>query len=207
MIVIVTDISIASPQVRKEYKFAHSLGIRLIPVFAVGFKISEADLLANYHGLSGPQQKVDAEWDKFLDRIRQPYKRIPPPYERPVLKPGIIERTEKRQEVRDVVCMDWEHRQHNSVVLWGKSGFGKTTLAAQLTYDPKVEDYFEGGILWIGTFGRSPNVARLLIEAIGRLDPNSDFDKVLVDEVATLSKRFVDLLRHRHKVWRRELPL
>nr|MDT0665749.1 NB-ARC domain-containing protein [Micromonospora sp. DSM 115978] len=46
------------------------------------------------------------------------------------------------------------------VVLTGAGGFGKTTLAAEVCRDPKIEQRFPGGLLWV-TLGESPSGAHL----------------------------------------------
>ena len=56
--------------------------------------------------------------------------------------------------------------------IYGLGGIGKSTLAAALAHDPKVQSYFPDGIFW-ATLGQQPDILSFLhswIQALGDYD-------------------------------------
>ena len=83
----------------------------------------------------------------------------------------------RQQETEDLIRRLLEsHNLPHTIVLQGAGGRGKTTLAAAVCHDKRVQETFSDGILWL-TIGQHADLAALLryvIRLLGGSVPSSD---------------------------------
>jgi hypothetical protein len=89
------------------------------------------------------------EKNGLLVEILPLFSRIPP------LPPYFVSRPQKEQEIIRLIEKSLEQPEQSSnlaqniVVLYGYSGYGKTTLALALCHNPRIKEIFSGDISWI----------------------------------------------------------
>jgi len=96
------------------------------------------------------------------------------PFQVPYLPQYFVERPEHHKEIKTRLLSLEGNRTGTLVVsaIYGLGGIGKSTLAAAVAHDPKVQAQFPDGVLWV-TLGQQPDLLPLLsdwIQALGDHD-------------------------------------
>ena len=141
--------------------------------------LSKVGLISDYKGVADFEKKVRAHLEKVLLEWKtargpsEPTGRTPtrssmrkavsPP---PPQKPGLfVGRDEGLRELRKRLGTEDKkgaHRRPPTVTVFGSPGIGKTTLAAELTWDERIRKTFPDGTLWttVGEAGERAALAR-----------------------------------------------
>ncbi|GEM_PF-2898912 len=90
--------------------------------------------------------------------------RLPPP---PRLPKTFIYRSDE-MEILTRLLLD-KTEQH-PIVMQGRGGFGKTTLAKTVCYNKAIQQVFPDGVLWV-ELGPSPNLLNLVMNQLKLIDP------------------------------------
>jgi WD40 repeat protein len=168
LILVVTPAALRSREVKREWQYARSRGVRIY--LAKGVPDSELDFDVMPRWMRKEHfYDLDTEWDKFLGHLRRPRKPARVPFMAPALPDGFIERPREFEQLKNLL-LDPGHQNPIAITtdLRGAGGFGKTTLAAALCHDPDVITAFDDGILWV-TLGERPNVLDGLIKLYAAL--------------------------------------
>ncbi|MEQ8999137.1 MAG: NB-ARC domain-containing protein [Coleofasciculus sp. B1-GNL1-01] len=118
-------------------------------------------------------------------RCKPPMRGIPP------LPPYFVERPETSQKLKQYLLSEKTARIGTLVVyaIYGLGGIGKSTLAAALTYDPEIQDYFPDGVLWV-TLGQQPDLLSHLSRWIQELG-DYDFKPTTIDTASMHLQRLL----------------
>jgi WD40 repeat protein len=154
MVLVMSEATLRSETVRKEWRYARQQGVCVYPVQAGPFDFAELPRwMSNAHFFD-----LQKEWPTFVQYLRSPAYPRRVPFMAPDLPVNFVRRPVELKSLQDHLL---EHRQGNSVAittaLYGAGGFGKTTLAAALCHDEDVIAAYFDGILWV-TLGRNPNL-------------------------------------------------
>ncbi len=161
MALVVTPNALKSDIVRKEWRYARQQGVCVYPIKgSPGIDFNSLprwmrdahfyDLGVIENNLSGPEwKKFIADLNKTPDARRVPFmvEDLPEDFvERPVEFDQLLNLLldEKREEPVAITA-----------ALRGAGGYGKTTLAKALCHDPRIQDAFDDGVLWV-TLGENP---------------------------------------------------
>lgn len=158
MILLLSEASLNSKIVSKEWRYARQLGTRVIPVIADGFAperaprwMSKRDWYDFRRRDHDPDQQV--LWEKLLVQLRAPYQRKRVPFMVEDLPIDYIPRTATLSHVIGQLIDDTrEEPRAVTVALRGAGGYGKTTMARAVCADERIQAAFDDGILWV-TFG------------------------------------------------------
>ncbi|SPE37466.1 putative WD repeat protein [Candidatus Sulfopaludibacter sp. SbA6] len=154
MVLVMSQATMHSDTVRKEWRHARQQGVCVYPVKAAEFDFAQLPRwMSNAHFFD-----LEKEWPTFLQHLRSPAYAQRVPFMAPDLPPNYVDRPAEFAELRSRLL---EPGRQNGVAittaLHGAGGFGKTTLAAALCHDEDIITVFFDGILWV-TLGRSPNL-------------------------------------------------
>jgi len=154
MVLVMSQASLHSETVRREWHYARQQGVSVYPVIAGDFAFEVLPKwMSNVHFFD-----LDKEWATFLQYLRTPPIRHRVPFMAPDLPAGFVERAAEFTVVRDhLVDRNLRNPLTVTTALYGTGGFGKTTIAAALCHDEDVITAFFDGILWV-TLGRNPNL-------------------------------------------------
>jgi WD40 repeat protein len=155
MVLVMTPEAMASPLIRKEWRYARQKGICVFPVKGA------PDIYLDYASLPRSLRAkhfydLDYEFDKFIydlnTRCREP--RVP--FMVTDLPDHYVQRPAKFKALLDQL-LEAERKKAaiNTIYLRGADGCGKTTLARALCHDERVQEAFGDGILWV-TLGKNP---------------------------------------------------
>ena len=157
MVLIATPAAMASPVVKKEWRYARQQGVCVYPVQVPGLPIDFAALPrwmrdAHFYNL-------DKEWETFINYLKAPCHAVRVPfYGVPDLPEHFVQRHAVFEQMKAQLL---DEARDNPVAittsLVGAGGFGKTTLAAALCHDEDVQTAFDDGVLWV-TLGETPNL-------------------------------------------------
>jgi hypothetical protein len=159
----ISEASLKSDNVRREWEYAKSVGTRILPIAAASITYTKLPRwLSRVHipDLREEAAGYAESWQGLLDTLGKPYEPrravfmgdAPPPHfvERPTefdaIKRGLIDEKVPMFGITGVV---------------GGGGFGKTTLAQALAHDRDIRDWFYDGVLWL-TLGESATEQTLL---------------------------------------------
>ena len=154
MILVMSKASVHSETVRKEWRYARQQGVTVFPIVAgdIAFEVLPK-WMSSVHFFD-----LDREWPTFLQYLRSPPVPHRVPFMAPDLPAGFVERAAEFAAVRDhLVECELLNSLAGTTALYGTGGFGKTTIAADLSHDEDVITAFFDGILWV-TLGRNPNL-------------------------------------------------
>ncbi|MDR4459270.1 MAG: TIR domain-containing protein [Nitrospirales bacterium] len=156
MVLVMTEASLASPIVRKEWRQARQEGVGVIPVFGQ----SDLDLsqlprwMRDVHWVN---TEVSEQWTRFIRTLESPHQGTRVPFMADELPIGFVPRIKEFEELAESL-LDPEQEEPVAITaaLKGAGGYGKTTLAKALCHDERIQDAFHDGILWV-TLGEQPN--------------------------------------------------
>jgi tetratricopeptide (TPR) repeat protein len=190
LIWIMTPAALQSEVVRREWRYARSQGVTVLPVAASpGLDIQALPRwmsTLHFHDLAH-------EWEQFLDTLRSEPQRTRVPFMAAPLPASFVSRDILHADLVAALLDQSRGEPRAAVVaLLGPGGFGKTTLATALCHDERIQEAFDDGILWV-QFGERPGdlVGRLqdVVETISGVRPAftsleaavSRYREVLVD--------------------------
>ena len=206
MVLVLTPAAVRSDIVVREWRLARQRGVCVIPVFGVGE--NELDLaplprwMREAHVVS---TEIPEQWTRLVRTLQGPCQVRRVPFMAPDLPKDFVPRPGEFDQLIQALL---EPRRARPVAitaaLKGAGGFGKTTLAAALCHDARIEEEFHDGILWV-TLGREPAdlVAKVtdLIETLSGERPGfRDLEAASARLAEELGER--DLLLVIDDVWR-----
>ncbi|PJF34751.1 MAG: hypothetical protein CUN49_14060, partial [Candidatus Thermofonsia Clade 1 bacterium] len=185
LVLVVSPGALKSPVVTDEWRYARSIGTRVIPVLAAPINFNEAprwlrknDVMdfryargfrrRGFLGLGRHDPEHTLRWEKFIQQLKTPHRQLRARFTVP--KPeNFIERPREYKALIDTL-LDRNNRSPIAITtaLQGGGGFGKTTLAQAIGHDPEVRDAFSDGILWL-TVGETPSALTLINQLIEQL--------------------------------------
>ena len=153
LILVITKAALCSEYVRKEWRFARQEGRCVIPILA------DKDLTGSvaFRALPGWMQRahfVDADDPEQMTRLvrtlEKPCEVRRVPFMAGDRPAGYVERPREMEAlIGHMVHGETHEPVAITVVLQGAGGFGKTALALALCHDPRIEESFDDGILWV----------------------------------------------------------
>ncbi|HEY2016989.1 MAG TPA: TIR domain-containing protein, partial [Bryobacteraceae bacterium] len=154
MVLVMSQASVLSETVQKEWRYARQQGVSVYPVKAAAFDFAALPRwMSSTHFFD-----LEKEWPTFVQYLRSPVEARRVPFMAPELPANFVERKAEFAQLRASLL---EPGRQNAVAittaLHGAGGFGKTTLAAALCHDEDVITVFFDGVLWV-TLGRNPNL-------------------------------------------------
>ena len=163
-VLVVTPAALESEVVRDEIRLARQEGKRISPVKGPGL----CDL-SKVPRRIGQLYDLDlGEHRTTLQRVLElpsTAKRVPMMVERPPA--DFVPRPAEFETLKRLLL---DPASKDGVALRGTTGYGKTTLAKALAYDPDIEDAFFDGMLWVelGQLGRG-HIVNVIADLIALL--------------------------------------
>ena len=197
LILVITAASLRSEYVRKEWRFARQEGRCVIPVLV------DKDLTGSeaFRALPGWMQRahfVDADdpeqATRLLRTLEKPCEVRRVPFMASDRPAGYVERP---RETEALIGRLVHGETHEPVaitgVLQGAGGFGKTALARALCHDPRIEEAFDDGILWV-TLGEQPGdlmgrIGDLIFVLVGTRPAFDQFQTATAERAKVLGER------------------
>jgi len=153
LVLVMTDAALASPTVRREWRYARQRGVTVYPVLA------RADLdLASLPRWMGSLHfyDLDHEWTTFVNDLQTRPTRVRVPFMVEDLPVDFVPRAREFDALAaHVIDREREEPIAGVAVLCGAGGYGKTALVRALCHDAAVQNAFDDGVLWV-TLGESP---------------------------------------------------
>src|SRR5215469_3833564 len=165
-VLVLTPAALASPVVRSEIRLARQEGKTVCPVKGPG--LSDLGQLPRWIG-----QVYDldlAEHCTTLIRVLQDQsrqKRVAMMAPEPPV--DFVQRPEEFDSLKRQLLDTKGDAVAISAALRGAGGYGKTTLAKVLAYDPDIQDAYFDGILWVELGERPANLLGVVSDLIRRL--------------------------------------
>ncbi|MEM9953164.1 MAG: TIR domain-containing protein [Chloroflexota bacterium] len=160
MVLIATPAAMASPIVKKEWRYARQQGVCVYPLQVPDLPIDFGSLPhwmrdSHFYDLTTEEQnqKLINDLNTKCTAVRVPFYGVPDLPEHFVERPEVFEqmKTQLLDDARD-------NPVAITTSLVGAGGFGKTTLASALCHDEDVQTAFDDGVLWV-TLGENPNLS------------------------------------------------
>jgi hypothetical protein len=155
MVLVMTPQAMASPIIRKQWRYARQKGVCVYPVKGVADE--KLDYAALPHSMrSAHFYDLDYEWDKFVNDLNTRCQEPRVPFMVEDLPKNFVERPEAYNTLIDQL-LDVQRQEPLAITtaLRGAGGYGKTTLAMALCHDERVQEAYDDGILWV-TLGEQP---------------------------------------------------
>jgi hypothetical protein len=166
LILVMTQSTMQSATVRKEWRYARQQGVCVYPV--KGARELQFSQLPRWMSESHFFD-LDKEWDTFVAHLRKGCDTPRVPFMVPDLPENFVERPDEFGRLKNLLLKpDRNEPVAITTALSGAGGFGKTTLAAALCHDEDIIQNFDDGILWV-TLGQSPNVSNALVTVYAAL--------------------------------------
>ena len=163
MVLIMSPAALASPTVRKEWRYARHQGTRVLPVIARDIDFGAV-----------PRWMKTADWvdfrpegvpnenerriiyARFIAQLKAPYQPRRVPF-MPTDPPAdfVMRQDEYEAIIAPLLDVDQENPVVITTAIQGAGGYGKTTLARAICHDDRIIDAFDDGVLWI-EFGETP---------------------------------------------------
>lgn len=159
VVLVLTEGALRSPVVQRELRLARQQGVAVRPITptASTFETPMPRWLAATHRY-GAESGVPA---LLMDLRRSPKVRRVPFMAEP-LPEDFVQRTEEFERVVNLLAdIGAKRTVAITAALRGAGGYGKTTLARAVCDDPRVQEVFDDGVLWI-TLGENPSRADLI---------------------------------------------
>ncbi len=156
MVLVMTQASLESPIVRKEWRQARQEGVGVIPVFGQS-NLDLTQLPRWMRDVHWVNTEVPEQWARFIRTLESPHQGTQVPFMPDDLPAGYVPRHKEFEELAGRL-LDPEQEEPIAITaaLKGAGGYGKTTLAKALCHDERIQDAFHDGILWV-TLGEQPN--------------------------------------------------
>ncbi len=157
MVLVMTQASLASLIVRKEWRQARQEGVGVIPVFGQS-NLDLSQLPRWMRDVHWVNTDVPEQWTRFLRTLESPHERTRVPFMADDLPAGYVPRLKEFEELAgSLLDPEQENPIAITAALKGAGGYGKTTLAKALCHDERIQEAFYDGILWV-TLGEQLNV-------------------------------------------------
>lgn len=184
VVLLLTPAALSRPVIRDEIHLARQQGKTLIPVRATGF--DDYAKLPRHIGqvldLDKPEHHAT-----FLSMITGPSLQKPVPMMISAPPADYVARTAEIDALKALLlASETKEAVAITAALRGTTGYGKTTLARALAYDPDIRDAYFDGTLFVelGQQGRGRIVA-LIADIIGLIDPDRRRDFATIDGAKT----------------------
>ncbi len=147
MAMVMTPSAIQSKVVRKEWRYARQQGVCVYPINAV----ADLDFNALPRWMRDKHfYNLEHEWEKFLADLRRTPDTLRVPYMVNEMSDDFVDRSDETDQIiRLIYDESLEEPIASKVALCGTGGFGKTTLAAAVCHDERIQNAFDDGILWV----------------------------------------------------------
>jgi WD40 repeat protein len=155
LVLVMTPAALASPIVRKEWRYARQEGKCVIPV--IGGKGIDFGSLPGWMRRTHfiPPDEPD-QWRRFVRTLKAPCKATRAPFMVEDLPQVFVRRPrELEQLVTSLLDQSGEEPLPITAALKGAGGYGKTTLARAICHEEAIQKAFADGILWV-TLGEQP---------------------------------------------------
>ena len=153
LVLIMTPAALASPLVRREWRYARQHGVAVYPVKAV--QALDFDALPRWMR-SVHFYDLEHEWRKFVADLHVKPQSVRVPFMVEDLPPDFVPRPrETARLLAQLLEFEREEPIAITTALRGAGGFGKTALARALCHDERIQNAFDDGILWV-TLGERP---------------------------------------------------
>jgi len=158
MVLVLTEAALQSEIVRREWVYARSVGIHILPVTPDPTIFDKAPRWMSKLDIAilAPEHPDYAEtWGRFTRQLQNPPPRKPVPFMAEALPIHFTQRKSMQEAIKTHLLDDSRTNPRPGLVtLLGMGGFGKTTLAQAVCYDPEIVDVYAGGVLY-ATIGES----------------------------------------------------
>lgn len=140
---------------RSVWWAAREQGVTLLPLRREGQSAVDEAGLPNWMRRV-PALTLPGQWPELLEQLRKPH--IPPRLlaMAPPSATNVVRRHEADLLVEELLRAA-KAPQPETIVLWGLTGSGKTTMVASVCSDERVQDAYPDGVMWI-TLGPEPNI-------------------------------------------------
>jgi WD40 repeat protein len=153
LVLVMTPAALASPLVRREWRYARQRGVAVYPVKAQDALDFEA--LPRWMR-SAHFYDLDHEWRKFIADLNTRPQTVRVPFMVEDMPEDFVPRPhEYEQLLQQLLDEGREEPLGITTALRGAGGFGKTALARALCHDERIQNAFDDGILWV-TLGERP---------------------------------------------------
>jgi predicted ATPase len=155
MALVITPGALQSDTVRREWHYARQEGVCVYPLRGSP-EVEFATLpqwMRDRHFYDITQAD---EWNNFLGHLNTPCQIQRVPFMVDDLPQDFVARPVEYRALKTLL-LDERRAQPVAITaaLRGAGGFGKSTLARALCHDEEVQDFFDGGVLWV-TLGERP---------------------------------------------------
>jgi WD40 repeat protein len=167
LVLIVSSAAIESNIVEREWRLAWREGKAVSAVIPPGLKraIDFSRLPAwmraeHFYDLAEPEQKA-----KLIEVLKAPAQAPKRLMMAPPLPEAYVQRTAEFAQLKSVLMDRSGEAVAVTAALRGAGGFGKTALATAVARDPKIQDAFYEGVLWV-TLGENPDLLAVITDLI-----------------------------------------
>lgn len=148
MAMVMTPNAIQSKVVRKEWRYARQQGVCVYPINAVADDLDFDSLprwMRDMHFYD-----IEHEWEKLLSDLTRTPDTPRVPFMVSDMSDDFVDRFDESDQIIHILYNEnLEEPIAGTVALCGTGGFGKTTLAAAVCHDERIQNAFDDGILWV----------------------------------------------------------
>jgi WD40 repeat protein len=153
LVLVMTPAAIGSPNVQWEWRSARQQGVCVYPVKAA--PSLDYSRLPRWMGKSH-FYTLDAEWPKLVNDLNTRCEKIRIPFIPYDVPDDFVPRPKEYEQLLGTLLNKHEEPVAiTTAALRGAGGYGKTTMAIALCHNDKIQETFDGGILWV-TLGQNP---------------------------------------------------
>jgi hypothetical protein len=173
MVMVATPEALNSDVVHKEWRYARQQGVRVLPVQAsdaLDFNSLPRWMKTKHFA----DLKTQPQWEAFVAELRREYAEPRVPFMADDLPEDFVRRPEEFEPIIQLL-LDEKREQRTAVAvaittaLRGAGGFGKTTLAKAVCHDPRIQEMFDDGVLWVTLGEKVDNLAGKVAELTSML--------------------------------------
>jgi WD40 repeat protein len=169
-VLIITPNAMDSTHVHQEIRLARQEGKQVHPVRGPGFESVGAPPRWLGHVID---PTASEQWEALLTALRGQSQRKRTPMMAPEPPADFVARPREIEELKRAL-LDEKGDARGGVTaitaaLKGAGGYGKTTLAKALAYDPDVQEAFFDGVLWVELGVQPSNLVGTVIDLIERI--------------------------------------
>ncbi|MDX2163429.1 MAG: NB-ARC domain-containing protein [bacterium] len=160
VIMVITPAAFERDTVLREWRFARREGVCVLPVHAskaVDLQTVPRWMNKAQFGFLGYEPDADAirsatGWAGFIGKIKAPCSTTRYPFMADDMTADFVQRPAHINRLIDSL-LDSEYKNPRAITselaLRGAGGYGKTTLARAVCHDPRIQDAFVDGVLWV----------------------------------------------------------
>jgi hypothetical protein len=164
VVMVMTPGAIESKYTAMEWKLARQEGACVLPVFGPG----ECDLNKLPRWMRDKQFVdigIPEQWKLFVRTLEGPCQVTAVPFMAEDLPEDFVQRPAELEEIIPKLLAGTRVKPVAITALYGRGGFGKTTLARAICHDPRIIEAFDDGILWV-TLGEAPGELTSRVEEL-----------------------------------------